>query len=548
MHKPLPLRTWVWVILTLGAVTFALRADSFFHPQILPQDEAAYYRVAKQWLEGTPIYAGDFDHKPPGIHYIFATAMAMGRHTMLPIRWAAVLFSWLAAVALFGMARRVWLLYGVGEALPQAGAAAPSGTAAQVAGWVAGLLYAACSTRMGGYTANTELFFNPFVVLCLWGVVEAAARPRLPAWLLLFAGMAGGYACLIKYPVAAESALAAGLWLMWMRGGRTWAGMLSGRALSGLAILTLGYLVPLAACAAHFAAGGRLDILIQQSILANLSHRGATRHKTVAYVFYYTRTLAEFAPALAGLLWLPFARRALGRSIQVLMGGWLTGAMVSATLTGHPYLHYILEVLPVLCLATGWLAAFLAERFVASAREAVTASGLLLPARPWALGVWLILLPTVPAFFAAGEANLSTLLGDYLAWRRTGDLWAPDPAYQVALYMKNHLAPGQIWFGIEASPVQYDLSEHPLPTHYSFWPFLISEHFEHVTGVNQMRELGRLFALKPTYLATPTLDFDAYSREHKVSERHRVFFDKVFRQYRLVEKVGPTYILERAPL
>src|ERR1051326_4518261 len=128
---------------TLGfaALVLVLRASTFFH-SVENWDESLYLLMARSVLDGHPLYPEIWDHKPPGIFFLFAAApLAFGR-SVLSIR----LLAWLAVTA------SCVLLFLVGRRLRS-----------RTTGVVAGLLYAVFSLNDGGLASNGELFFTPFL-------------------------------------------------------------------------------------------------------------------------------------------------------------------------------------------------------------------------------------------------------------------------------------------------------------------------------------------------------------------------------------------------
>ncbi|MEO1191765.1 MAG: hypothetical protein AAFY02_08420 [Pseudomonadota bacterium] len=63
---------WLWLIGTIAA-TAALR--SLTYEEAFERDLMVYITVAELWLNGAPLYAEAWDHKPPGVHIVYLLAI-----------------------------------------------------------------------------------------------------------------------------------------------------------------------------------------------------------------------------------------------------------------------------------------------------------------------------------------------------------------------------------------------------------------------------------------------------------------------------------------
>ena len=103
--------------------------------------------MGRDILAGHLPYTTIWDHKPPGIYYLFAAAMSTLGAQMESIRILTCVF----------VAASCTLLYIIGRSVFQSTAV----------GWLAGLFYAAHSIYRGGMAANAEVLFTPFIVMLM---------------------------------------------------------------------------------------------------------------------------------------------------------------------------------------------------------------------------------------------------------------------------------------------------------------------------------------------------------------------------------------------
>lgn len=447
--------------LGLLAWSAILRLPTFAR-SVVDWDESLYMLVGREWLAGHLPGTVVWDHKPPGVHALFAAGLAVVGEPVAAMRALSVLF-----VALGGLA-----LYGIGREL----------TGSRPASLLAAGLLAPFLLGLGGLAANTELFFVAFELLGLWllaPLLRGAAPSRGGHARFAIAGLLFGCAFQIKYLAAFETswfALAALAALHRATG--DWK-RLPGPA----ALLALGAAVPSAAVVGAYASQGQIGLWLDLTFRANRTFGGLVP-AGLAFPFGL-RATAEWAawalPLLlaAGVLLL-FRERPGTReeaAALVFLAGYLLAALGATWATRRFYPHYFLPTVPAACLLVGHAFARLPRPWSARSGGAV------------AFGALLSLVPV-----------LRTVERPYRSWWTEGRKEGADGPSRIAEYLRARLRPGERIWVVNDEPVLYLLTGSPVPTRYVFPPFLTSTGFSRVAGVDVDREVRRIAASRPAFL------------------------------------------------
>jgi 4-amino-4-deoxy-L-arabinose transferase-like glycosyltransferase len=136
MHSMAPGRE-ILVLVLIFIVSFSLRMAFLHEP--FERDEGVYAYIGQEILRGGVPYKDVLDIKPPGVYYIYATAIALGGETVEGIRIVTAVYSLLTVILVFLTARKL---------------------AGQWSGLAAALLYGVYSTspHIHGSGCNTEVF------------------------------------------------------------------------------------------------------------------------------------------------------------------------------------------------------------------------------------------------------------------------------------------------------------------------------------------------------------------------------------------------------
>jgi hypothetical protein len=344
-----------WIgILTLY---FAIRIPLLDVP--LERDEGAFAVVGAAILRGEVPYRDVFDHKPPGVYYLYAAALPFVSHTARGVHAFLLVWNLLALGCVAALAARL------------AGAAA---------GCWAGLVFAVISSARAvqGFSATTEMLLLPPLaasVLLTAIALEHPGRRRLPR--LAAAGALGAAACWIKQPAVAPL-LIAPLLLAVRAGGLR-------RAARDLAVwLAAGVALSLA-IVLGLAGAGAWQELRYWVVTHNQLYASQTSVD-------WTMRLGLALPALAWEMSVPVAAALLGG----LLGAWrgernvwvgLAFLVLSAAAVFHSpyfYAHYFALAVPGVATAAGmglaWLLAAARRRggAIGGATLGVVAIGLLI--------------------------------------------------------------------------------------------------------------------------------------------------------------------------
>jgi 4-amino-4-deoxy-L-arabinose transferase-like glycosyltransferase len=390
-----------------------LAATTFMTP--VSNDAGAYLAVADAILAGKLPYRDLFDHKPPGIYYLFAAVLAATQRSLLAVQIVQVLAVVLMAGLTGWLAWRLWgrLAGALALLLALYGGAAYQGGHLTTEVWVA----------LGSAAALALLLHRP------------GQTPTTAAWLL--AGGLIGLAALFKQTGLLALAACA-LWAVsiqgdWRQIGRRWLALAAGCS------------APLLLTAACFAGQGALPDLWRAAVWSNLAN--------------YPR--AAWSSLLAGnlvnlrafpLLWLglllalflqpPHRRRTPAGHAATLL--WLALLAGLLPLLHRPYGHYLLQALPP--------AVILAAAGLAGLWQRLTE-------RPWPLR-WLAL---------AGLLSLALI--DLPAWPRYLSYTQTRVQQQqaAAAAVQTLSPPGQPILAISAAAQFYFLSDRPPAGR---WPYL----------------------------------------------------------------------------
>ena len=441
---PLSSRESLQALLVLTALAIATRFWVFGNP-VLNIDEQFYLLVAERMVQGDLPYVDIWDRKPIGLFLIYALAVRVFPDPVVGYQLLAALCVIVAAWLLFATARR---FVGFGPAL--AGAAA----------------YPAWLPVFGGIGGQSPVFYNLAMVAAGAVTLAALARPdgraltRLGCAAMLLAGLA----MQVKYTAVFEG-IYFGVTLLW-------AGFRRGRSvpwLAGKALLWIGCaLAPTLVAAAAYFRLGHLDAFLQANFLSVAGDSNAL-----------LPALVRLAALLFGLvpfwLCLLLARKRWqgggpgGSPGERWILGWLAAAFTGFALFGVYFDHYMLPLLPPVCLAVSL--AFTSQARARLAMVLVVSSGL-----------------------AGGLARSRLELienGSRQQIERLAALAKPAPG-AGCLYVN------------EGYPALYRLTGSCLPTPYLFPQHLALSRYRHALGADQLAALGRLLASRPGAIVIST--------------------------------------------
>lgn len=484
-------------------LVLVLRSSTFFH-SVENWDESLYLLMARSVLDGHPLYTEIWDHKPPGIFYLFALAqLAFGR-AVLSIRLAAWLAVTASSVLLFRIGRRL---------------------RSPTTGIVAGLLYAVFSLNDGGLASNVEIFFTPLLLLALLlalshDAAELLDRPSQPALI----GLVAGFALQMKYVVVFDLMafclfLAPSLW-------REAARHRPARLLRCAALAGAGALLPLVVVAGWFAATGHFVDYVEANFAANARYVGEAGLDFAKLGWMIQRRIREAFPlwlslalAPACLALVPALERETRRG---LVAGllWAVLAFLGILTMRRLFAHYFLALTAPLCL--------LCALVVCAAAESPERSR----ARPWLVLALVLVGPLLRGAERPLAVAAHTL---YHRVIRHEPLWGDEPA-QVAEYLRPRIGPGDYLYVADYHPILYYLLPVRMPTRFPLPPHLADERWKELTGFDPEAEIRAIFAKRPSYVI---------QAEERPTQFYRILREELDRAYRLEHTLDRIAIYRR---
>jgi hypothetical protein len=523
--------TWVdrssWRRLAvLFALTVILRLASFTQ-SALDWDEGVYLLMARSLVHGIAPYTAVWDHKPPGIYFLFALVELVGGSVMA-----------IRLLACLALAATAWSILSLWSTLLGG---------ANRRGWIAALIFLGLVERYYPAAVNTEHFFVAFVALgfaLLWplapGMTATAATPPPPrrAVRAFFGGLLLGVAFQIKFLAGVDIGFMLGL-LVWAhlradpaeptepRARPRWGELarIGGPLLLGLALPSLAVLE-------FFSVRGLLHQYASANFLANLHH--ADDRQSLRGTLDFLTTIVNAGPlpwALAAVaapaLYLARADRAL-RLRAVALTIWLILTLLAVLAPGQPYEHYAIQT----ALPGALLAAFALDALILSDLSRLPDPG---PKVHRAAATVAVLL-TVYGALVCTWAITALDVASRVAHRGRPH---PDVAASVASYLRPRLRTEHLIYVVDWEPIVYELAGADWPTRYVFPPFLADPHFARVAGVDPREEVLSIKRQRPLYLVRrqePEVRYAAFRR----------LDDQIFDpDYKVETVIGPVEILRR---
>ncbi|MBI2010503.1 MAG: glycosyltransferase family 39 protein [Candidatus Chisholmbacteria bacterium] len=321
-------------LILLVAVVIWLRLPTLFEPAWYG-DENIYLTIGQGIRKGLVLYKDitDFPNKPPLIYLLAAAAKNVFWFRLLLMVWQVVGVIW-------------WFLL-VRELLPKR----------WWAWWVSTLIFVGLTATpvWEGTIANAEIFMMMPVMAGMWLLVRGFRKKG--AWVhFLGAGVLFGLGFLFKIPVVAE--IVAAVVAFWILRKEKVAGMVRAFTDMRLYIFGAAVLLPIALMLLfHWSQG-----VAPQELLFNAT--GSTGYVSVwqrqegLAAWLTLATLPARAVALSGVLLVLLLLRKRLRFAVILTVTWFSLAMFGALVSGRPYPHYLLQVVPAFsllaALMVGW--------------------------------------------------------------------------------------------------------------------------------------------------------------------------------------------------
>jgi 4-amino-4-deoxy-L-arabinose transferase-like glycosyltransferase len=299
--------------------------------EVPERDITTYAVIGQGLLEGRSLYADLWDHKPPGVHLVYAAAIAVTGQDARAIYLLSVLGSILGLFGVWSAARQFGDRDGWGALL-------------------AGLMWVGISGafRLQGEMPNTELLSNGFLAFGFCGAVrlldEEASLRRGLATGLLFAG-----ASLFKHLlVVIPGALLVSAWIVAHQRRRH-------IARQGLLWLLTGSAV-WACVVAWFMTQGNWRPFYEAVFEYNRYYGGSVGANLLASLHPSRLFPPEFQFAIP-ILAFSIAGALLDRqrwTKWIMLGTYLLASALIVALHPGPYSHYRIVLLVPLCVGFGW--------------------------------------------------------------------------------------------------------------------------------------------------------------------------------------------------
>lgn len=319
-------RSELIILAGIMLLAFALRMAFVHEP--LERDEGLYAYIGQVILDGGLPYRDAIDHKPPGVHYLYALMIMAGGATPLAIRLLTALYSLATLLVVFRTTR---LLTGAGAAL------------------ISALCFgiAASGPLLHGSSSNTEVFLLLPLTAAFYLVLRGRASGN---WRFIAAsGVCAALAMIIK-TVALPSVLLFGVVACWQGAGTFRLRELTKKAAA--------FFVPLAAIAGavllYFAVKGAFADFWHWNVVFNRGYGAVGLSGHLNGLKDVMPKLVEQLPLW--LMALPAAWLVLNRSehrFALPVVFFLGTTLLGVAMPGRYFPHYFILLLPPLAMLAG---------------------------------------------------------------------------------------------------------------------------------------------------------------------------------------------------
>ncbi len=293
-----------------------LRLPSLFEPYWYG-DEGIYLTLGQGIRHGLKLYSQIHDNKPPTLYYLAAFSQSVFGFRLLLLLWmipAIYLFYKLALKFLQqSQAKLATLIFLVLTSIP----------------------------LFEGNIANAEIFM---LLPTIAAVYLLFSKPLTSRFWFLVSGFLLGFAFTIKVPVAIEFAFFLLFFFIFSQK------KLLSRIIDSF-VFSLAFFLPLFFYLIYFWSQGSLKPFLSSALLQNfgyLSSWSAGTHQTSA-----TSGGLVGRGVIMIILWIfsyvLYRRQKISRQFLFIIG-WFFAALMGVLLPGRPYPHYLIQILPPLCL------------------------------------------------------------------------------------------------------------------------------------------------------------------------------------------------------
>lgn len=417
-----------WLIILI-LVVILLRIPSLFYPYSYG-DQGIYLTLGQAIRQGVVLYREIHDNKPPLLYLLAAISGSLAWFQALLLVWnlGTILIFWRLAQSLFDKQARPVL--------------------------TATVLFALLTTwpRLEGQVANAEIFMILPIIAGFWLIFGGKKQEKLR---FLGAGIFFGLAVLFKVPAGFDFAAALFfLFFLFLSQKKKNYSLLT----THYPLLIFGFLTPILLSSFFFALQKALPYFLQAGFLQNIGYLSSWKGKTHAGLIVSPGFLLRFGSLLLFSFLLFLFNKKLNKNL-LLLSLWLIFSFFGATLSGRPYPHYLIQVLPPASFLVGLLLAKIKklERLIA-----LFFLGLLLVAYQY-FDFWQY--PTLPYYqnFLAWASRQKTTQ-EYLLHFNS----QLPQNYQLASFLNQNTSPqDRVFIWGEDAPCLYALSRRLPPGRYT---------------------------------------------------------------------------------
>jgi len=290
---------------------FILRLPSLFEPYWYG-DEGIYLALGQGIRRGLLLYQQIHDNKPPSLYYLAAFSQTVFGFRLL------LLLAMIPTIYFFNHLAKKFLSPKLSK--------------------YSTLLFLLLTSipLIEGNIANAEVFMLlPTVIAIYLFFFHQESR-----FSLLISGLLLGLAFTIKVPVAFEAAFL-GLWIIIFQKSK----------IKNLFIFSLSFLTPILLYTLYFTLKGALTPFLYAALFQNFG-----------YLSSWSTGTQQSSVTSGGLIWrglillilwllsyILYRRKSISKNL-LFLSAWFFVALFGALLSGRPYPHYLIEILPPLCL------------------------------------------------------------------------------------------------------------------------------------------------------------------------------------------------------
>lgn len=324
MRKPLI----VFFLILIFGVQLLLRLPFLAEP--MEGDEGAYAYMAQGLLQGEVLYRDTFDHKPPGIYFIYAAIFKLCGESLPALRYFTAFYSLVTTLAIFILAA---MLLG------------SSG------GLIAAFFYAVFSNGpfLEGTSSNSEVFMILPMILAFLFYLAAGKRRSL--LLFFLAGFLAGLATMIKQVALFNFVVLFGFAVLDPD---------SENRFKNISSLIFGFLFPFFGFSLYFLAQGAFKEFFYSSFLINFLYIrpfvgvvniewGALNLYRIVYLFLEESIL--FILGACSTIYILLRNR---EKKTLLLVFWAFSSFVGVLIGRYLFGHYFVQLLPPLAILSAY--------------------------------------------------------------------------------------------------------------------------------------------------------------------------------------------------